>query len=228
MTIEISPLTEADIPAAIEVIQKAFAEDPYFLWVFDKAQFNQQRNYDSLRARCLWGIDNALFQVAKEVDPAGSTPSRVVGVSCWLRPHSPSEPESWTSWLQGWVLSYRQLLNNLFHWGRGGLISRRYWIWKERQNEAQTAIWDDPRGYYFCNIVAISPDQQGKGIGRLLFKAVTDIADQEGAKCYLESSRNEPNVQIYEKMGFELRREMECRDGDAVCMLYCMVRDPRT
>lgn len=117
------------------------------------------------------------------------------------------------------MLSYRQLLNNLYHWGRGGLISRRYWIWKERQNEAQTAIWDDPRGYYFCNIVAISPDQQGKGIGRLLFKAVTDIADQEGAKCYLESSRNEPNVQIYEKMGFELQREMECRDGDAVCMV---------
>lgn len=56
-------------------------------------------------------------------------------------------------------------------------------------------------------------------MGRKLFEAVTDRADQEGVKCYLESSRNVPNVQIYEKMGFEMRREMECRDGEDVCMV---------
>lgn len=110
-------------------------------------------------------------------------------------------------------------MNNLFHWGRGGLISRRYWIWKERQAEAQGAIWDDPKGYYFCNIVAVKPDAQGGGIGRKLFEIVTDRADREGVKSYLESSRNEPNVQIYEKMGFEMKREMECRDGDDACMV---------
>jgi hypothetical protein len=35
MAIEVVPLTEADIPGAIEVIQQAFADDPYFKWVFD-------------------------------------------------------------------------------------------------------------------------------------------------------------------------------------------------
>ena len=35
MPIEVTDLTEADIPAAIEIIQTAFAEDPYFKWVFD-------------------------------------------------------------------------------------------------------------------------------------------------------------------------------------------------
>jgi predicted enzyme involved in methoxymalonyl-ACP biosynthesis len=62
----------------------------------------------------------------------------------------------------------------------------------------------------------------------MLVKKVLKMADEEGIKCYLESSKNEPNVQIYERMGFELKREMECRDGDDVCMLYCMVRNPRT
>lgn len=35
MTIDVVPLSEADIPEAIEIIQTAFADDPYFTWVFD-------------------------------------------------------------------------------------------------------------------------------------------------------------------------------------------------
>lgn len=103
--------------------------------------------------------------------------------------------------------------------GRGGLSTRRYWIWKDSQREAQSQIWDDPRGYYFCNIVAVSPEAQGKGIGRKLFEAVTDRADEEGVKCYLESSKDVPNVEIYRRMGFEMARAMECRDGEDVCMV---------
>ncbi|OOG00912.1 hypothetical protein ASPCADRAFT_202739 [Aspergillus carbonarius ITEM 5010] len=228
MAIEVVSLTEADIPEAIEIIQTAFAEDPYFEWVFDSCNFNKQRNSDSLAVRCLWGINNAIFQVAKETSDVSSSASRIVGVSCWLPPHSPHEPESWYSWYQGWVLSWRQMLNNVWHWGRGGLKTNRYWIWKDRQHEAQSQIWDDPKGYYFCNIVAVRPGVQGQGIGRKLFEAVTDRADQEGVKCYLESSRNVPNVQIYEKMGFAMKKEMECRDGEGVCMLYCMVREPKS
>lgn len=35
MPIQISPLTERDIPGAITAIQEAFAQDPYNLWVFN-------------------------------------------------------------------------------------------------------------------------------------------------------------------------------------------------
>lgn len=38
MAIEVVPLTGADIPGAIEVIQQAFADDPYFKWVFDSSK----------------------------------------------------------------------------------------------------------------------------------------------------------------------------------------------
>lgn len=68
----------------------------------------------------------------------------------------------------------------------------------------------------------MSPDAQGKGVGRMLFEAVTKKADEDRMKCYLESSKNEPNVHIYEKMGFRMRMEMECRDGEDVCMV-CFV-----
>ncbi|KAJ5627911.1 N-acetyltransferase [Penicillium lividum] len=228
MAIKVLPLTEADIPGAIQVIQRAFADDPYFKWVFDESTFNKQRNYHSLSARCHWGINNAIFQVVKETTSTeDSTPSAVLGVSCWLAPHPPAQPESWYSWYQGWILSANQLLNNIWYLGRGGLRTNRYWIWKEQQQKAQDEIWDDPRGYYFCNMVAVSPEAQGRGVGKMLFEAVTKRADEEGVKCYLESSKSVPNVQIYERMGFEMSRTMECRDGGDVCMLYCMTRNPK-
>jgi GNAT superfamily N-acetyltransferase len=115
-------------------------------------------------------------------------------------------------------------------YGRGGHSTKRYWIWKARQAEAQKALWTSEKGYYFCNIVTVLPEEQGKGVGRALMEEVLEMADREGVQAYLESSRREPNVGIYEKFGFELVKEMECRDGegegDAV-MLYCMMRKPK-
>ncbi|KAL3480383.1 acyl-CoA N-acyltransferase [Aspergillus californicus] len=252
MAITVYPLTEADIPDAIEIIQVAFAEDPYFKWVFDEKKFNKKRNYGSLKARCLWGIGNAIFHVAREDDQDVSStqspspsqsqeteietkPGKILGVSCWLPPSPPTAPESWYSYYQSWLLYLRQGLNNIWHLGRGGLNVRRYYIWKERQAEAQESVWDDEQGYYFCNIVAVRPEAQGLGVGRKLFEAITKKADEEGRRCYLESSRDEPNVRIYEKLGFEMKKVMECRDTEVssggkdggVCMLYCMVRGPK-
>lgn len=66
-------------------------------------------------------------------------------------------------------------------------------------------------------MVTVRPDAQGQGIGRQLFEVVMDKADREGVKCYLESSKGEPNVRIYEKMGFGLVKEIDCADGGDVC-----------
>ncbi|PGH14479.1 hypothetical protein AJ80_05924 [Polytolypa hystricis UAMH7299] len=258
MSLEISLLTEQDIPGAVECIQRAFEGDPYFLWVFDdQAKFSKKRNVASLHARCQWGINNALFYVAKQPIPApeeddndedmavtedqsknqdqqktkkravSSSSSRVVGVSMWLPPHPASELESWHSYFQSWILSFRQMLCNIRFLGRGGLNLKRYWIWKECQERAQREVWTDPRGYYFCNVLAVLPGCQGKGIGRKLMDVVMRQADVEDAKCYLESSKGVPNVEIYGRMGFKTMSEMDCADGDVVCRLYCMVREPK-
>ncbi len=146
----------------------------------------------------------------------------------WLRPKAASEPESWSSFLSSYLLWFKQGVLILRNLGRGGLIYRRYQIWKRKQAEAQKGIWTDPNGYYFCNTLVVDPAAQGKGLGRKLMQVVTDRADREGRKCYLESSRKEPNVAIYERMGFKLVRRMTCEDEGERCDLYCMVRDPRT
>lgn len=48
-------------------------------------------------------------------------------------------------------------------------------------------------------------------------ETVMERADREGMPCYLESSKGYPNVTIYEKMGFELVKEIECAEEGDVC-----------
>ncbi|KAF2848127.1 acetyltransferas-like protein [Plenodomus tracheiphilus IPT5] len=226
MPVTVSRMTEADIDGAIDTIQQAFANDPYNNWVYpDRSKVDLTRNRVSLTLRCRWGIQHGLFHVARDM----AEPNKILGCAMWIPPHAPSESESWSLYLSYWWLWANQIRMNLWY-GRGGLSTQRYWIWKARQAEAQKELWTDPKGYYFCNIVTVLPEAQGKGVGRALMEEVLQMADREGVPCYLESSRNEPNVAIYEKFGFKLVREMECRDGDNekdAITLYCMLRDPK-
>ncbi|KAI2612955.1 acyl-CoA N-acyltransferase [Hypoxylon fragiforme] len=220
MAIRVSLLTEADIPGAVSAIQQAFADDPYNNWIFDKSKFNLQRNAASLGMRCRWGIRNGIFHVAKE---EGS--DEVLGVACWLKPRRADQKPTWHDWIEGWRLWLSQI-GMILYYGRGGLNVDRYYIWKETQAKAQSSVWTDPRGYYFLNIMVVSPKAQGKGIGRLMMEAVTNQADAEGMNCYLESSRDVPNMQIYGRFGFKFAKELECDDNGTAIKLYAMVREP--
>ncbi|KAF2004312.1 acyl-CoA N-acyltransferase, partial [Amniculicola lignicola CBS 123094] len=208
MSIQVSRMTEADIDGAIDTIQQAFANDPYNQWVYpDRSKISLTRNRVSLTLRCHWGIRHGLFHVAR----SPSNPTKILGCAMWMPPHPPSEPESWSLYLSYWSLWLSQIRMNLWY-GRGGLSTTRYWIWKARQAEAQAELWTSPRGYYFCNIVTVLPGAQGQGVGRALMEEVLGMADKEGVGCYLESSRRVPNVAIYERFGFRLVKEMECKE----------------
>ena len=89
-------------------------------------KFSLERNRVSLGIRCRWGLEHALFYVAK--DPSSSTPSQVLGVACWLAPIDPSAPQTWKSWFGDWSLWLNQVYMNVVY-GRGGLNVRRYYIW---------------------------------------------------------------------------------------------------
>ncbi|KAF2264808.1 acetyltransferase [Lojkania enalia] len=227
MSIQVSRMAEADINGAIDTIQQAFANDPYNHWVYpDRSKISLTRNRISLTLRCRWGIKHGLFYVARST----SNPEKILGCAMWLPPHPPSEPQSWSLYLSFWQLWLNQIWMNIWY-GRGGLSTKRYWIWKERQAEAQSQLWTSEKGYYFCNIVTVLPEAQGQGVGRALMGEVLKQADREGVLCYLESSRSEPNVAIYERFGFKLVKEMDCQDGEGEAgkiTLYCMMREPQS
>lgn len=230
MDIKICPITAGDIPATIKCIQDAFDNDPYNNWAFAKTLpasaggFDVQRNYASLKAKCDWGMRSsyALFYVAKQGD-------KVLGVSMWTTPDM-MKRQSWSDWANDYRLWIEQGLNVLWYRGWGGLRRDRYWIWKREQAMCQEELWQDKEGYYFVNIVSVSPEAQGKGVGRKLFEVAMSRADAEGRKCYLESSNWEPNVKIYRKMGFEVVKKMKCvaEDGTGEAVdLFCMMREPQ-
>ncbi|KAL0941288.1 uncharacterized protein CTRU02_204051 [Colletotrichum truncatum] len=220
MAIKVTTLTEADIPGAVKAVQQAFAGDPYNVWVYDQSKFNPDRNYQSLALRMRWGMRNGIFHVAKE---EGS--DDVLGVAMWLRPQQAGTPSTWNDWLEGWRLWFGQVNYNLWY-GRGGLNVKRYYIWKDAQAKAQQELWTDPKGYYFLNIMVVLPQAQGKGVGAKMMKVVTDQADAENMRCYLESSRDVPNMAIYGRWGFKFQKEMICDDdGDAI-KLFTMIREP--
>lgn len=225
MAILVSRIAHSDIPGAVTAIQQAFAEDPYNLWVYnDRSKLNLNRNSVSLGIRCRWGIRNAIFLVAK--DSSAEDKDKVLGVAMWMRPRPANLKETWGEWFEGWSLWVQQVGMNLWY-GRGGLNVKRYYIWKEKQAEAQSEIWTDERGYFFLNIMVVLPGEQGKGIGKALAREVTKMADEEGMRCYLESSRDVPNMKIYESMGFHFVKQMDCDDDGDICKLYCMVREPK-
>ncbi|KAJ2983009.1 hypothetical protein NQ176_g1005 [Zarea fungicola] len=220
MTILVTDITEADIPGAVAAVQRAFEGDPYNVWVYDHSKFNAKRNQASLTLRMRWGLRNAIFHVAKE---EGS--DEVLGVAMWLPPCPSDQPPTWNDWIEGWRLWAGQVAMNLYY-GRGGLIVKRYYIWKDAQASVQKELWNDPKGYYFLNIMAVNPNAQGKGVGAALMKAVAKRADAENMKCYLESSKDVPNISIYGRWGFRFQKEMICDDdGDAI-RLFTMMREP--
>ena len=75
--------------------------------------------------------------------------------------------------------------------------------------------------------MVVLPGCQGRGIGKKLVNVVTDRADAEEVGCYLEASRDVPNIQIYERLGFKFAEKLDCDDNGEKCTLYCMVRDPQ-
>ncbi|KAL4886882.1 acyl-CoA N-acyltransferase [Aspergillus karnatakaensis] len=220
--IQILPLTKADIPQAVECIQTVFADDPFFLFMFDQNTYNIARNAASLRAHFLHGLAIAApIYVAR-----ASNSTRIVGICWWHPPTPPTSSTPLSIRTQDCILSIRQLLANIRFAGRGGLHLHRYQQWKELQAQTHNRIWTDPRGYYFCNVIAVRAEMRGMGVGKRLVEAVTQRADSEGMSCYLESSKGMPNLAIYERMGFEGVSEIECLDGKDVCTLYCMIRPP--
>ena len=58
MAVEVLPLTETDIPGAIEIIQKAFADDPYFKWAFDssKVRYTLRNSYQKQKKKDIYPL----------------------------------------------------------------------------------------------------------------------------------------------------------------------------
>lgn len=91
---------------------------PHIYLYTDCNQFSHERNRASLTVRCKWGIENALFHVAK--DPESNEPNKVLGIAMWMPPKPVDQLQTWKEWYEDWKLWANQVKMNLWY-GRGGL-----------------------------------------------------------------------------------------------------------
>mmetsp|Transcript_134160 Transcript_134160/g.258219 ORF Transcript_134160/g.258219 Transcript_134160/m.258219 type:complete len:256 (+) Transcript_134160:89-856(+) len=67
--------------------------------------------------------------------------------------------------------------------------------------------------HYYISVVAVDPASQGQGLGGLLMRFVSKLADEKGLMCYLEAA-GEKNPAIYKRYGYEIvgKGEFSCKD----------------
>ena len=78
--------------------------------------------------------------------------------------------------------------------------------------------------HYYLNVLGVSPEAQGTGLGSALLTPMLERCDREGVPAYLESSKAR-NLPFYERHGFRVTGEVSMPLGGPT--LWLMWRDPR-
>ncbi len=77
--------------------------------------------------------------------------------------------------------------------------------------------------HYYFPYIGVAPKAQGQGLGSKLMRPTLDRCDEQGLPAYLEAS-SERNAALYERLGFELKREVRFAGSPP---LRLMIRPPR-
>jgi ribosomal protein S18 acetylase RimI-like enzyme len=80
-----------------------------------------------------------------------------------------------------------------------------------------------PVPHWYLWGIAVDPEKQGKGIGKILIQPGLDHADAQKLPCYLET-HDEKIFPFYLKRGFEIVRKVQIPDSDLY--FWCFVRQP--
>jgi ribosomal protein S18 acetylase RimI-like enzyme len=87
------------------------------------------------------------------------------------------------------------------------------------------AHFPENRPLWYLQVIGVSPEAQGLGVGSSLLEPAFDLADQDQVPCYLETSNPEA-VPFYQRAGFEIdAKGVELMSGGPTYWL--MTRPPQ-
>ena len=189
---EIVPLREAELPLAAAALSRAFHDDPLQIYTLpdpgDRAALSPALFAAALRCGLLFG----------EVLTTAGVP---LGAAVWLGP-------------DGWDITPEKATAAGFD-RLGGEIGeaaaeRFFSALAAAEPYHREAV---PPAHWYVMVVGITPEAQGKGLGRALLQPMIDRADAAGQPCYLETA-HPTNVAFYEGLGFDRVAEIvEPRSG---------------
>jgi ribosomal protein S18 acetylase RimI-like enzyme len=179
------PITAADVPKVAGVIADAFADDPFWAWLFPGAE------------RALV-VRSWIRQLHVAYLPKGHSYANddISGAALWAPPGK-------------WQLSVSQQLRlapsylRLLGPAPMRTASRAFGV-------IEGGHPDEP--HWYLSVLGVAPSHQRRGVGRSLIEPILERADRERALTSLETFKAE-NVPYYERFGFEVTKEDRIPDG---------------
>lgn len=183
---EVRVATRAEIPAAVEVLARAFYADPVWGWAFP----DPERRLGQHKA--VWEL---VAKAALSYESAWLT-GDCAAVALWIPPGKPELLPADEGRLES-------LLTELLGDGATRVLETF---------ERFEAAHPSAEPHYYLSLLATDPDQRGRGLGMGLLAATLEQIDAEGAPAFLESS-NPVNTPRYERLGFAVCGEFGLPGG---------------
>jgi ribosomal protein S18 acetylase RimI-like enzyme len=178
-------MTKADVAATAEVLADAFADDPFWAWLFPGAPRDAR-----IRA---W---TRFMRIVYMPKGHSYVSDGLEGAALWAPPG-------------GWRMSIVQQLRTAPGYLR--MIGVRRIGSAMRSFEVIERAHPDERHWYL-SVLGVAPSRQRSGAGRSLLEPMLERADREGVAAYLETFRPD-NVPYYERFGFEVVKEDQIDGG---------------
>ncbi|MGW1109064.1 GNAT family N-acetyltransferase [Streptomyces sp. NPDC002540] len=177
------PITDADVPTAVETLARAFADYPYTRHVV--AADDHEDRVRRLQELCLTRVGMVYGRVW--------VADRGRAVAVWATPDQDSSP----------ALAEVGLL-------LGDLAGDRAAAYESA--EQAIAPYRPQEPVWFLNTVGVTPGAQGQGLGSAVLVPGVDAAARAGYPAFLETS-SERNVKFYERLGFKVTAEVLLPDN---------------
>ncbi|KAI1103791.1 acyl-CoA N-acyltransferase [Jackrogersella minutella] len=180
MPLAVLPAQVADIEPIYDVYFSAFKGEPIIDYLYPGGV---DRPAHTEGTRQWWAHDTTGYTI-KCVD---SSSGKIVGMAVWDIFWKPGKENGWElptgiPWLQG---EEKKLCEAVL----GPMWNLRDEIFGNRQR------------YVYLSVIAVDPEQQRRGIGRLLMQWGLNVAEQLDLPIYTESSQ--AGLALYEGLGFE-------------------------
>jgi len=189
--LRVRKLSLSDVNKAVEILSRAFHEDP--LWLYLTSNEQKRKKWQKKFFKTL-----ILLQFGSVEILGVSMP--LEGVALWEFPDTP-------------IVSLKEIFNRMI---KSGIISLTFssFIFKIfKVTKVFSKIQElhnkyAPESHYYLSSIAVQPESQGKGLASVLINFILDKADSKYISAYTETVTPR-NVSFYQHFGFKIMEKYD-------------------